>query len=72
MDYLVVDCSLPLEHEGGRLDFVARGDGTEIHWVSRFGLGVPMVGEAMAQFLGMALRDTVSTLMARVKKDLEG
>ncbi|MEW6443541.1 MAG: SRPBCC family protein [bacterium] len=48
LEYRVRECTLPIRHEIGRLDFASRGDGTDINWVSRFEVPVPIVGPIFA------------------------
>lgn len=70
-DYLIRECNLPIDHEGGSLRLIERGDGTEIEWVTRFTIPVPLLGKALAQISVLQLTDQFNKLLLRTKRDLE-
>lgn len=70
-DYLVLKCSLPLEHEGGQVHFVEQGQGTEVRWFSRFTAPVPVGSTALEKLYAAALTTVITQLLVRIKHELE-
>jgi len=70
-DYRIIKSNLPLEHEGGSLHFHHRGDGTEIDWVTRFTVPVPVVGGALSQIVCTSLTTELTKVLMRAKDTLE-
>ena len=71
-DYRITKASLPLEHEGGRVELQSTAEGTVVTWTSTVGFKVPLIGglitKLMAPTLGKAfavmLKDTERRLAA--------
>ena len=70
-EYLIRKCTLPLRHEGGRLDFIARGEGTEIDWNSWFYMDVPLVKKAATANTAQILTAEFTRLLLQAKGILE-
>jgi hypothetical protein len=70
-DYLITKCSVPLRHEGGRITFTPRGDGTEIHWISDFEVRLPVIGGAAGGLFRLLLVDELTRLLHQAKRELE-
>ena len=70
-DYLVTKCSLPLRHEGGKIEFTPRGEGTEIHWTSRFTVAIPLLGAAAGELFRLILVAEVTRMLHQTKRELE-
>lgn len=51
LEYRVRECTVPIRHETGRMDFTRRRGGTDVRWVSRFELPIPVVGSLVAPVL---------------------
>ncbi len=71
LDYKVVKCNTPLEHEIGRMDMIQRGEGTEVHWITRFRVKVPLVGGLLSNWARMYTRDKFYDLLLEAKEMLE-
>ncbi len=71
LEYKVVRCSKPIEHEIGRVELIPRGDGTEIHWVSRFRLKIPLIGKWLGKQNRAAGRAWFYTCVLDMKDKLE-
>ena len=71
LEYKVVRCSKPIEHEIGRVELIPRGDGTEIHWVSRFRLKVPLIGKWLGERNRVVARDWFYDYVLDMKEELE-
>ena len=71
-DYVIRECTLPIVHEGGRLSFFERGDGTEIDWVSDFSVPIPIAGGALGRIAALQLTEAFTRLLLRAKAALEG
>jgi len=71
LDYKVVKCTAPLEHEIGRMDLIQRGEGTELHWITRFRVKLPLVGPLLAPLARLQTRDKFYDLLLEAKDMLE-
>lgn len=71
LDYKVVRCNTPLEHEIGRMDLIQRGEGTELHWITRFRVKVPLIGRLLGHWARMYTRDNFYDLLLEAKEILE-
>jgi Polyketide cyclase / dehydrase and lipid transport len=71
IDYQIVESTLPIQHRGGSMRFIARGDGTEVDWRSDFELGVPLIGGPAAEFARGLLADAFTQLLMAAKAELE-
>lgn len=48
MDYKIIECTIPIEHEGGSVRLVERDGRTEVTWTSTFTVRVPLIGHLLA------------------------
>lgn len=71
LEYRVIRCSKPIEHEIGRVELIPRGDGTEIHWVSRFRLKTPLIGKWLGKRNRPVVRDWFYDCVLDLKDRLE-
>ncbi len=71
MEYRVVECSVPLEHELGRIELIPRGQGTEVHWVTRFRVGLPLVGNTLTKLVRPLVCDGFHGMLLELKTELE-
>jgi uncharacterized membrane protein len=68
-EYHIMDSTLPIRHELGRVEFVSSGDGTDVHWVSRaegrhvWGLLEPILGRSM--------RKSFKSILEQARAELE-
>jgi len=68
LEYLIEECTIPVKHEIGRMDFTSNGDGTDIHWISRFEYPPDRSQEpAMCQ----AMSETFMSFLEQIKARLE-
>lgn len=71
-EYVIRKCTIPIDHDYGRLDFIARGEGTEIDWNTYFEVKVPLLGNAIAGSAAEKLKAAFVTLLIQAKERLEG
>lgn len=71
LDYKVIRCSMPMEHEKGCVDLIPRGEGTEIHWVTRFYIKVPLIGTWLGHRARLQFRDAFYDSLLELKDKLE-
>jgi len=71
LEYRVVRCNRPIEHEIGRVELIPRGEGTEIHWVSRFRMKIPLIGNWLGERTRVAGRDWFYDFVLDMKEKLE-
>lgn len=71
MEYRVVECSLPLKHDIGRITLIPRNGGTEIHWTTRFGLDIPVIGSALTRLARALVCDGFHSMLLQLKDELE-
>jgi hypothetical protein len=70
-EYVIRECSLPMRHEGSRLELTRRGDGTEVDWTSSFEVPVPAVGPVLTRMWQNALTVEFTRLLIQAKDRLE-
>jgi Polyketide cyclase / dehydrase and lipid transport len=71
LEYRVKKSSLPMKHEIGRMEFSPSGEGTDVHWTSRFELAVPLIGKMLERFLGASMSKTFTSCLEQAKLKLE-
>ena len=69
-DYLIVKCSLPLEHENGSLRFETIGGGTLVTWTTTFRVKVPLLGGLLTLLGGLRLRGAFSSMLEQAEQRL--
>jgi uncharacterized protein YndB with AHSA1/START domain len=71
LEYHVRECTLPIRHEIGRMQFTPTDRGTDVHWVSRFEMQVPVVGGLLARIshriFGRVFQGALSEAKARLE-----
>ncbi len=72
LEYRVKKCSAPLRHQLGRVDLIPRGEGTEVHWLSRFEVPVPLVGGLLAKGTRLFFQNGFYEALMSLKESLEG
>ncbi len=70
-EYIVRRCNLPLNHELGSIELTARGGETEIHWVSRYEVPLPLIGEMLAKIFQPITSKGFLRLLEQMKEKLE-
>ena len=68
--YLITETSLPLEHEGGTLTFKPVAGGTEVTWISRARLTIPLIGGLLTALAGGALAKGFAATLKDVDRRL--
>jgi hypothetical protein len=69
--YQIHECSRPLRHEGSQLDFISRGQGTEVTWTARFEVPLFLVGPLLTWLWRMVLTQEFQRLLVQAKVKLE-
>ncbi|MDC0680092.1 SRPBCC family protein [Sorangium atrum] len=70
-DYQIVESTQPLRHQGSRLRFTPRGEGTEIDWTSRFDIPLPLVGKPLGSLARRMFIAAFTELLLAEKARLE-
>ena len=65
------ECTLPIRHDGGTLEFHQRGGGTEVDWTSRFTIPIPFLGETLARVATRNAVEQFTQLLLNAKRELE-
>jgi uncharacterized protein YndB with AHSA1/START domain len=63
--------AVPLRHQGGRMQLIETGDGTQIDWMSRFEITTPLVGWLVERLTGPRTARGFRMLLAQAKAELE-
>jgi len=72
LEYKVKKCSMPIEHDIGRVELIARGEGTEVHYLTRFRVKVPVIGGWLGRRAALQFRNAFWDLLLEAKDLLEG
>lgn len=64
-EYRVRECSLPSNHELGRLTFSARAGGTEVVWLTRYEIPMPLIGGLVTALSAHVFSSSFRRLLAR-------
>ena len=70
-EYIVRRCNLPLKHELGSIELNTWGGETEIHWVSKYEVPLPLIGEMMAKIFQPITSRRFLRLLEQMKEKLE-
>ena len=72
LEYRVRRCTLPIRHDIGRIDLTPVEGGTDLHWISRFELALPLAGRFLAPLLRRTMSRTFLSALDQAKARLEG
>lgn len=64
-EYRVRECALPSNHELGRLTFAAKAGGTEVVWVTRFEIPIPLIGGPLTRLSAPIFSGSFRRLLER-------
>ena len=67
LEYRVKKSTIPIRHEIGTMDFTACGTATDVHWVTRFEMRVPLVGWLLAPILCRVFSMVFQDLLTQAK-----
>jgi uncharacterized protein YndB with AHSA1/START domain len=71
LEYRVLKSTVPFRHEIGRMEFTARGDGTDVHWTSRFEFPLPLVGSRLEPVMCRRMSKTFQSILQQAKAECE-
>jgi uncharacterized protein YndB with AHSA1/START domain len=71
LEYRVKKCTIPIRHEIGRMEFTPVGDGTDLHWTSRFELPLPLVGKMLEPLLCRSTSKAFLSALEQARARLE-
>jgi hypothetical protein len=72
LEYRVKKSTVPIQHEIGTMDFTTCGTATDVHWVSRFDLNIPLIGGILAAILCRVFNAVFQDFLNQSKAILEG
>jgi hypothetical protein len=71
-EYRIVEATVPIAHELGRIALHASGDTTRVEWTSRFRVALPVVGGLLGPVfrwqLGRAFAEILATVAGEVER----
>ncbi|MGK4008079.1 SRPBCC family protein [Sorangium sp. So ce1036] len=70
-EYQIRESTQPLRHHGSTLRFTPRGEGTEVHWTSRFEVPVPLVGNLLGPLARRMFTAAFTEMLIAAKRRLE-
>lgn len=70
-EYVIRKCTIPMKHDYGRLDFIPRGEGTEVDWNTYFEIDVPLLRGPATRNAAEKLTASFIKLLVRAKEALE-
>jgi uncharacterized protein YndB with AHSA1/START domain len=62
---------LPIEHRGGEMELVPRGEGTEVRWTTTFRVAVPLVGGLIGKVTRAITQNAFNDVLLWLKDELE-
>lgn len=71
LEYRVKRCTIPIRHEIGRIDLAPGDSGTDLHWISRFELPLPLVGKILEPLLRRTMSQTFISALEQLKARVE-
>jgi Polyketide cyclase / dehydrase and lipid transport len=71
LEYRVKKSTIPIRHEIGTLDFTRCGTATDVHWVTRYEVTIPLVGGLLAPILTFVFGTVFQNLLTQSKAILE-
>ena len=72
LEYRVKKSTIPIQHEIGTMDFTTCGTATDVRWVSRFDLNIPLIGGILAAILCRVFNAVFQDFLNQSKAILEG
>lgn len=70
LDYQIRQCNRAIRHEGSRLDFVPRGQGTEVTWTARFEVPGLLFGPLLTRVWRVMLTREFTRLLVQARDKL--
>jgi hypothetical protein len=70
-EYTIREVSMPLRHLGSRLTFASSGGETDLLWLARFEIPVPILGYPFRLWLERRLAHSFTNMLAVAKERLE-
>ena len=70
-EYQVIGGTLSLDQNGGRVELTPAGDGTDVVWMTEFGVPAPLIGGALTALAAPGIRFTLARLLASAKDRAE-
>ena len=71
LEYKVVRCSLPIDHERGLIELAEHGNGTEIRWTTLFQFTTPVIGPLLDRVGRRMMQNTGHRVLLDWKQELE-
>ena len=71
LEYRVKKSTIPIQHEIGTMDLTTCGTATDVHWVSRFEMRIPLVGWLLAPILCRVFSMVFQDILNKSKAILE-
>lgn len=71
LGYRIIECTIPVNHNGGWIHFISRGAGTEIDWVSDFEIPILLAGKLLERFFERVFVSEFTRMALQAKQDIE-
>jgi uncharacterized membrane protein len=72
LEYRVKKSTIPIRHEIGTMDFTTCGSATDVHWVTRYEVAIPLIGWLLEPILTFVFGTVFQGLLTQSKMILEG
>ena len=70
-EYRIVGGTLPLDHDGGRVEVSASGDGTEVVWSTAFAVRAPLIGGLLTALAKPMIRLSLDRILDSARRQAE-
>ena len=70
-EYQVIGGTLPLNHNGGRVEVAEADEGTDVVWTTEFSVRSLLLGGVLTACAGPAIRFSLERIMASAKRQAE-
>jgi hypothetical protein len=70
-EYQIIGGTLPLDHNGGRVEVAEADGGTDVVWTTEFGVRIPWIGVPLNVCAAAVIRFSLERIMASAKRQAE-
>lgn len=71
IEYRTIKCTIPLDHDRGIITLTPNGDGTDVNWVTRYGVAVPLIGDMIGKMTRASVNKSIGNILQHVKREVE-
>ncbi len=71
IEYRTIKCTIPLDHDRGVIELVVNGSGTDVSWVTSYGVAVPVIGDLLGRMTRASVNKSIGNILKHVKREVE-